>query len=94
MTGQITNLLHLSNASKLFKFSSLEFSFSSTSLCMGLGLHQNLDLWGTQIPSIYQLAVGVPMKEYFRPASRKTKSCVKVLDPSCILAAIGLPGLA
>lgn len=60
---------------------------------MGLVLHQNLDLWGTQIPSIYQLAVGVPVKEYLRPASRKTKSCVKVLGPSCVLAALGLSGL-
>lgn len=62
---------------------------------MGLGLYQDLDLWVAQIPSIYQLAVGVPkkstsVKEYFYPASRKVKSCIKVLDPSCVLAAIQL----
>ena len=50
------------------------------------GLHQDIGLWGSYIPSVYQLPIGVKVKEYL--ASRKAKKCIKAADLSFVLAAV------
>ena len=50
------------------------------------GLHQDIGLWGSYIPSIYQQPIGVLGKEYL--AFRKAKKCIKAADLSFMLAAV------